>query len=89
MLELLYADVCCSVVTPSETSTSATQNGAGSQVVQECPADESDQNYNIGGLSWKIPQGKKMEDYLVFWIGSDCTAFANVVLTFNNCEIGK
>ncbi|XP_042043952.1 2-(3-amino-3-carboxypropyl)histidine synthase subunit 2-like [Salvia splendens] len=87
MLELLYADVCCSVVTPSETCTSANQIGAGSQVVQECPADESVQSYNIGGLSWKIPQGQKMEDYLVFWIGSDGPACANVVLTFNNCEI--
>lgn len=28
-----------------------------------------------------------MEDYLLFWIGADNPAFANVVLTFNNCEI--
>jgi len=29
-----------------------------------------------------------MEDYSLFWIGHDNSAFANVVLTFNVCEIG-
>lgn len=89
MLELLYADVCSSVVSPSEISTSANKIIIGSQGVHECPAEESGQSHNIGGLSWRIPQGRKMEDYLLFWIGSDNQAFANVVLTFNNCEIGN
>ncbi|KAI5394074.1 uncharacterized protein LOC127093170 [Lathyrus oleraceus] len=43
--------------------------------------------YSIGGLTWKLPEGQKMEDYLLFWIGHDNAAFANVVLTFNACEI--
>lgn len=90
MLEVLYADVCCSVFRPSETCRSADQLGfTGSQVVNECPAEETSQNYNIAGLSWRLPQGQKMEDYLLFWIGLDNPAFANVVLTFNSCEIGK
>ena len=44
--------------------------------------------YNIGGLTWNLPDGQNMEDYLLFWIGPDNSAFANVVLTFNACEIG-
>lgn len=44
--------------------------------------------YSIGGLTWKLPEGQSMEDYSLFWIGHDNTAFANVVLTFNACEIG-
>ncbi|KAJ1391784.1 Diphthamide synthesis DHP2, eukaryote [Sesbania bispinosa] len=43
--------------------------------------------YSIGGLTWKLPEGQSMEDYLLFWIGLDNSAFANVVLTFNTCEI--
>lgn len=89
MIELLYADVCCSVVSPTETCTSVDQTGVGSRVINECPAEESGQNYNIGGLSWRLPQGQTMEDYLLFWIGLDNPAFANVVMTFNSCEIGK
>lgn len=44
--------------------------------------------YNIGGLTWKLPEGQSMEDYSLFWIGHDNSAFANIVLTFNACEIG-
>uniref|UniRef100_A0A0R0HCD5 2-(3-amino-3-carboxypropyl)histidine synthase subunit 2 n=1 Tax=Glycine max TaxID=3847 RepID=A0A0R0HCD5_SOYBN len=43
--------------------------------------------YSIGGLAWKLPEGQSMDDYLLFWIGHDDSAFANVVLTFNACEI--
>ncbi|KAI3448705.1 hypothetical protein Pfo_005370 [Paulownia fortunei] len=77
MLEYLYADVSCTVMSPSECRSAKT----------ECLCEETSQNYNIGGLSWRLPQGRKMEDYLLFWIGLDNTAFANVVLTFNSCEI--
>lgn len=44
--------------------------------------------YSIGGLTWKLPKGQSMEDYLLFWIGHDNSDFANTVLTFNACEIG-
>lgn len=43
--------------------------------------------YSIGGLTWKLLEGQSMEDYSLFWIGHDNSAFANVVLTFNACEI--
>ncbi|KAJ4848658.1 hypothetical protein Tsubulata_037819 [Turnera subulata] len=41
----------------------------------------------IGGLTWDLPSGQEVEDYLLFWIGSDNSAFENVVLTFNGCKI--
>ncbi|KAI4373990.1 hypothetical protein MLD38_012041 [Melastoma candidum] len=43
--------------------------------------------YIIGGLVWTLPEGQKMEDYLLYWIGSSNAAFQNVVLTFNGCDI--
>ncbi|KAG9451874.1 hypothetical protein H6P81_004778 [Aristolochia fimbriata] len=43
--------------------------------------------HTLGGLVWYVPEGAKMEDYLLFWIGSDNAAFANVVVTYNNSEI--
>ncbi|KAL0328253.1 UNVERIFIED_CONTAM: 2-(3-amino-3-carboxypropyl)histidine synthase subunit [Sesamum calycinum] len=56
-------------------------------VGNECLTEETSQHYKVGGLSWTLPQGRKMEDYLLFWIGLENPAFANVVLTFNSCEI--
>ncbi|KAL0301440.1 UNVERIFIED_CONTAM: hypothetical protein Sradi_6420800, partial [Sesamum radiatum] len=79
MSEHLYADVSCSVMIPSETCIRAVGN--------ECLTEETSQHYKVGGLSWTLPQGRKMEDYLLFWIGLENPAFANVVLTFNSCEI--
>ncbi|CAL9063777.1 uncharacterized protein LOC103986835 isoform X1 [Musa acuminata AAA Group] len=43
--------------------------------------------FELGGLTWSIPSDHKIEDYLLFWIGPENSAFTNVVLTFNNCEI--
>lgn len=45
-------------------------------------------SYSIGGLTWRLPEGKSMDDFSIFWIGLDNSAFANAVLTFNACEIG-
>lgn len=45
--------------------------------------------YELGGLTWSIPSDHKIEDHLLFWIGPENSAFTNVVLTFNNCEISK
>ncbi|GER55411.1 diphthamide biosynthesis protein 2 [Striga asiatica] len=80
ILEHLYADANSSVISPCE------ECGVSNKC--ETETEETGQNYNFGGLSWRLPQGRKMEDYLLFWIGSEDTAFANVVLTFNSCEIG-
>ncbi|KAH9608116.1 hypothetical protein KSS87_021790 [Heliosperma pusillum] len=48
---------------------------------------EIQKSYSIGGLKWSLSHDQRIEDYLVFWIGSDNSAFANTVLTFNACEI--
>ncbi|KAL5990907.1 hypothetical protein ACLOJK_011812 [Asimina triloba] len=61
-----------------------------SLVLDNCKAMDfktSGNCYTLGGLTWNLPQGHKMEDYLLLWIGSDNSAFANIVLTFNSCEI--
>lgn len=44
-------------------------------------------SYRLGGLVWSLKEGHNMDDYSLFWIGPDNPAFANVVLTFNTCEI--
>ncbi|XP_068650154.1 uncharacterized protein [Aristolochia californica] len=44
-------------------------------------------SHTLGGLVWNLLEGAKMEDYLLFWIGCDNPAFANVLITYNNCEI--
>ncbi|KMT00943.1 hypothetical protein BVRB_9g222090 [Beta vulgaris subsp. vulgaris] len=44
-------------------------------------------SYNIGGLTWSLSHGQQIEDYLIFWIGPENSAFSNAVLTFNACEI--
>lgn len=89
-LECIYADVSSSAMSPSKTCEPANQSASiDSSAVNECLDEQTSQNYNLGGLSWRLPQGWRMEDYLVFWIGLDNPAFANVVLTFNTCEIGE
>ncbi|XP_051144426.1 uncharacterized protein LOC127260635 isoform X2 [Andrographis paniculata] len=87
MLEYIYADVSCSAMNPSKTFEPANQlEFDDTSAINKC-FEQTSQNYSIGGLSWILPQGRRMEDYLVIWIGLDNPAFANVVLTFNNCEI--
>ncbi|OVA08785.1 Diphthamide synthesis [Macleaya cordata] len=94
-LGLHFADVVCSVINPSENyetpskelaSSDSTANG----VYNDCKQMGSNLDgtkYSIGGLTWNLPHGHKMEDYMLFWFGSDNPAFANVVLTFNINEI--
>lgn len=89
MLEYVYADVSCSAISPSKTCEPENQLAFNdTSAINKC-FEQTSQNYSIGGLSWRLPQGRRMEDYLVIWIGLDNPAFANVVLTFNNCEIGE
>ncbi|GJV70508.1 2-(3-amino-3-carboxypropyl)histidine synthase subunit 2, partial [Tanacetum coccineum] len=52
-----------------------------------CGDDAVKRKYRIGGLVWNLEEGQSMEDYSLFWIGPDNSAFANVVLTFNGCDI--
>lgn len=88
--EVHFADVPSSVMFPSKDINKL--NG-----LQERDSDFSNNassdgasgtRYSIGGLTWKLPEGQSMEDYMLFWIGLDNSAFAHVVLTFNACEIG-
>lgn len=51
--------------------------------------DSFSKNFRLGGLSWSLPEDRKLEDYLLLWIGSANSAFANIVLTYNSCNIGK
>ncbi|KAL2556674.1 diphthamide synthesis DPH2 family protein [Forsythia ovata] len=88
-LEPLYADIRCSVIYPPETSNSANRLELVDREVANSLAKGTNTAYGIGGLTWSLPEGRKMDDYLVFWIGLDNPAFANVVLQFNSCEIGK
>ncbi|KAI5062127.1 hypothetical protein GOP47_0022666 [Adiantum capillus-veneris] len=39
--------------------------------------------FSLGGLSWTLPEGSKMEDIELVWIGQECPALTNVMLTFN------
>jgi diphthamide biosynthesis protein 2 len=85
------ADVMSSVTNPSDDNKSS--NGLGGPA-GDCTEDKTfgmapGSSYSIGGLIWTLPDGHRMEDYLLFWIGSDNSAFANVVLTFNGCDIGR
>ena len=83
-LKFSVANVLCSFITPSKDPRESMEHPV--------PSGEdslsSSRNYRLGGLTWDLPEGSKIEDYLLFWIGSDNSAFANVVLTFNGCDVG-
>ncbi|KAJ4972227.1 hypothetical protein NE237_005326 [Protea cynaroides] len=90
-----YADVLCSVMDPKEyrgTSDTQLQSSHCLNANRDCAhCDQMNSgvvgtSYTIGGLMWNLPEGHKMEDYMLFWIGSDNAAFANVVLTYNRCD---
>ncbi|CAJ1955072.1 unnamed protein product [Sphenostylis stenocarpa] len=82
-LEVHFADVPSSVMFPSKD----TKKINGLQEPASGYHGESGTTYSIGGLTWKLPEGQSMDDYSLFWIGLDDSAFANVVLTFNTCDI--
>ncbi|XP_057957989.1 uncharacterized protein LOC131150926 isoform X2 [Malania oleifera] len=88
-LEPRFADVRCSIMNPpKDHSTSNGQLRLDDSLIANEDCDvTTGTRYSIGGLIWNLPEGHKMDDYLLFWIGSDNSAFANVVLTFNGCEI--
>lgn len=59
------------------------------QCANGCTPEENNAPYRIGGLTWSLPVGHRMEDYLLFYVGSDDSAFANILMTYNTCEIGE
>ncbi|RCV32179.1 hypothetical protein SETIT_6G237100v2 [Setaria italica] len=102
--EVQYADVLCSVMSPSSITTE--ENNCHLSSGTSCSGDlsinsdlaalnnrcgiectSSTHKYSLGGVTWTVSVQEKMEDYLIFWIGQDNSAFANIVLTFNKCEI--
>ncbi|KFK35174.1 hypothetical protein AALP_AA5G249400 [Arabis alpina] len=72
------ADVLCSFISPTKDPRESMEHPE--------PSGKSG-NYRLGGLTWDLPEESKIEDYLLFWIGTDNSAFANVVLTFNGCDV--
>ncbi|KAL1201567.1 hypothetical protein V5N11_013680 [Cardamine amara subsp. amara] len=80
-VEFSVANVLCSFISPSKEPRESMEHPG--------PSGKSVSNgsYILGGLTWDLPEGNKIDDYLLFWIGSDNSAFANVVLTFNGCDI--
>ena len=90
-LEFHFADVMSSVMNPSKDCITSTGllGSTGNFTANEGFVKATGTRYNIGGLVWNLPEGHRMEDYLLVWIGADNSAFANVVLTFNGCDIGR
>ncbi|PON77687.1 Diphthamide synthesis DHP [Parasponia andersonii] len=88
-LEIQFAEILCSCMNPSEYQNISNHGMVPAVVLtnDKSFAIVAGNRYAIGGLLWELPEGCKMEDYLLFWIGSDNSAFANVVLTYNGCEI--
>ncbi|CAH8390258.1 unnamed protein product [Eruca vesicaria subsp. sativa] len=82
-LKFSVANVMCSFISPSKDPRESMEHPV------PCGEDSlsSSRSYRLGGLTWELPEGSKIEDYLLFWIGSDSSAFANVVLTFNGCDV--
>ncbi|EEF31794.1 diphteria toxin resistance protein 2, dph2, putative [Ricinus communis] len=87
--ELHFADVMCSAINPSNNQKKSDEPA---RLIGDCVAtndvgEAAGCRHKIGGLIWDLSRGQRMEDYLLVWIGSGNSAFANVVLTFNGCEI--
>ena len=89
-LEIQFAEVLCSCMNPSENKNVSNRGmvSAGIFTNDNSLGMAAGNRYVIGGLLWELPEGRIIEDYLLFWIGSDNPAFANIVLTYNGCDIG-
>lgn len=87
--EIHFANVTNSVITPSTSMKLENQHlmQHGCQDNNEDSSGKTDAKYRLGGLGWSLPEGHRMEDYLLFWIGSENSAFTNCILTCNSCEI--
>ncbi|KAG8484156.1 hypothetical protein CXB51_022907 [Gossypium anomalum] len=87
-LELIFADVMCSFINPLEDHRKSDELGyLGSCSSVKSLGVATGTRCTLGGLIWDLLEGRRMEDYLLLWIGPDNAAFSNVVLTFNGCEI--
>ncbi|KAF3643458.1 glycine-rich family protein [Capsicum annuum] len=88
-LEVCFADIMSPVITPPGTlsSTNGQPELSDHQCANGCSTEKNNAPYCIGGLTWSLPVGHRMEDYLLFYVGSDDSAFANILMTYNACEI--
>ncbi|GAB2260791.1 hypothetical protein Droror1_Dr00011646 [Drosera rotundifolia] len=86
---IMYADVLCSTMDPvkDHVVSDGNQNIFGNGTTHKTCNPEARTKCHIGGLTWSLPLGHKIEDFLLFWIGPESAAFTNVVLRFNNCKI--
>ncbi|KAH7282684.1 hypothetical protein KP509_35G043700 [Ceratopteris richardii] len=48
---------------------------------------QSTESFSFGGISWTLPQGCKMEDVEIVWLGDEGPALTNIMLTFNASTI--
>lgn len=89
-LEVHSADIMSPIITPPETFSLMNEQPelSDGQCANGCSTEENNASYCIGGLTWSLPVGCRMEDYLIFYVGSDDPAFANILMTYNACEIG-
>ncbi|GKV43286.1 hypothetical protein SLEP1_g50598 [Rubroshorea leprosula] len=89
--DIHFADVMCLTLGPFEDhrNSKGLLGILGGYTSSDSSVAEAGTRYSIGGLIWDIPEGCKMEVYLLFWIGLENSAFANIMLTLNGCEIGK
>ncbi|XP_027165732.1 2-(3-amino-3-carboxypropyl)histidine synthase subunit 2-like [Coffea eugenioides] len=87
--QIHFANVTNSVITPSTSMKLENRHLMlnGEQDNNEDSSQKADTKFRLGGLGWSLPEGHRMEDYLLFWIGLDNSAFTNFILTFNSCEI--
>lgn len=88
-LEVHYADIMSPIITPPETFSSMNEQPelSDGQCANGCSTKENNAAYCIGGLTWSLPVGRRMDDYLIFYVGSDDPAFANILMTYNAYEI--
>ncbi|GBG78301.1 hypothetical protein CBR_g26331 [Chara braunii] len=40
----------------------------------------------LGGLTWSLPEGRNITDYVLAWIGPEGPALTNWMLTYNSCK---
>ncbi|KAL3507051.1 hypothetical protein ACH5RR_032433 [Cinchona calisaya] len=87
--EIYYADVTNSIIIPSESLKMENRHLllTDNQDNNEDFSGKTDIKFRINGLRWSLPEGYSLSDYLLFWIGSDNSAFTNFILTFHSCEI--
>ncbi|KAK8709189.1 hypothetical protein V6N13_060218 [Hibiscus sabdariffa] len=88
-MELIFSDVMCSIINPLEDhrKSDGLEGCLGTYSSENSLGAATGTRYSLGGLTWDLPEGQRMEDYLLLWIGPENSAFSNAVLTFNGCEI--